>query len=80
MGSFDELKKLSGGAVSTRQGPEVTFTWPRTEVRAGLRKFEGASVRAFVPVLVAKRAKDHLRTLQPDRTELPKIHVRLPQP
>jgi len=34
------------------------------EVTAGLRSFEGARVRAFIPVLVAKRAGDHLRTLQ----------------
>lgn len=38
----------------------------REEVQAGLRSFEGARVRAFIPVLVAKRARDHLRTLQPD--------------
>jgi len=45
------------------------FTWvPQAtvheEVMAGLRSFEGAQVRAFIPVLVAKRARDHFRTLQ----------------
>ena len=31
------------------------------EVKAGVKAFEGAHVRTFVPILVEKRAKDHLR-------------------
>lgn len=38
------------------------------EVQASLRSFEGARIRAFIPVLVAKRARDHLRALQPERS------------
>ncbi|MDX6215675.1 MAG: hypothetical protein QOG99_1259 [Frankiales bacterium] len=54
-----ELQRLFAAVPPTRV---------HDEVQAGLRRFEGARVRAFVPVLVAKRAKDHLRTLDPDRS------------
>ena len=32
------------------------------EVQAGLHEFDGARIRAFVPVLVQKRVRDRLRT------------------
>jgi len=51
----------------------------REEVTAGLRSLDGARVRAFIPVLVAKRAKDRLRTLQPATTARPATHGQPPQ-
>jgi hypothetical protein len=53
----DALKRRFAGRV-----PDETIS---REVDEGLREFNGATVRTFIPVLLQKRVTDRLRSASP---------------